>query len=230
MADNANELQIQSNTAPEKDVDISGGAMEDEMSRPAPVMTEGDDSVFYTEEEEIPQQILDSIWAPCSGEPIWPEKLNSVQMQNSGACSSDCSTGQMKASLEHECVAMQMEMKSKMENKANNASSTDTDVHDVTAANSRIQQSEELSTPPAVPLRVSALTEAAQMKERDESSTFLHCEAKETGLPGVGSVSLEDAEQEYMLDLACDSDGKPFNHLMHAKFTSITLKIVPQKD
>lgn len=157
MADITSGLEIQSDTAPEKKVDSSGGAQEDTASQPPLVMPEGDDSVFYSEGEEVPQHILDSIWAPRSGEPIWPEKLNSSH--NSGAQSSCHSVGLMEASSDPD-----REMESKMENKVNNTLSTDTDVHGETAANSRITHTEELSTPPAVPLRVS--TSAALMKER----------------------------------------------------------------
>lgn len=167
MADISSVLEIQSNTAPEQEADISGRAQEDSVSHLPLVMTEGDDSVFYSEEEEIPQQTLDSIWAPHSGEPIWPEKLNSApQIHNSGAQSSCQSIGLMEARDEHDSVAMLKEMESIIENKVNNASSSDTDVHGKTAANSRITHTEELSTPPVVPLRMSTPADIAQMKER----------------------------------------------------------------
>ncbi|MCI4378706.1 hypothetical protein PGIGA_G00218890 [Pangasianodon gigas] len=228
MADIASVLE--SNTAPEQEVDICGKAQEDTASQLPLVMTEGDDSVFYSEEEEIPQQILDSIWAPHSGEPIWPEKLNSAhQIHTSGAQSSCHSIGLMEASSEHDSVAMLKEMEGTSENKVNNASSTDTDVHGETAANSRIKHTEELSTPPAVPLRMSTPAEAAQMKERadtytDESSSFLPDEAGETELPGDSSVNLEEVEEEHGLDIACESNNKPFNHLMHAKYGTVSYR------
>lgn len=160
MADIESVLEIQSNTAPEKEVDKSRGAQEDTVN--PLVMTEGDDSVFYNQGEEVPQQILESIWAPCSGEPIWPEKLSAPQLHTLGAEPACHSTGLMEASLEHDSIAMLKEM----ENKVNNASSTDTDVHVETAANSRITDTEELLTPPVVPLRTSSPAEAAQKKER----------------------------------------------------------------
>lgn len=169
MEDIASVLEIQSNTSPEKEVDTSRGAQENTVSQPPLIMTKGDDSVFYSEGEEVPQQILDSIWAPRSGEPIWPEKLHSApQLHNSGAQSSCHNTGLMEASPEHDSSAILKEMESKMENKVNNASSTDTDVHSETAPNSRITHTEELSTSPVVPLRVSTPAEAdeAQMKKR----------------------------------------------------------------
>lgn len=163
MADITSALDIPSNTAPEKDVVISGGAQEDTVHQPPLLTTEGDDSVFYSKEEDVPQQILDSIWAPRSGEPIWPEKLHSaLQIHNSEAQSSCHNIGLIQASSEHDSVSMLKEM----ENKVNNASSTDTDVHGETAANDRITHTEELSMPPVVPPRASTPAEAAQMKER----------------------------------------------------------------
>lgn len=49
-------------------------------------------------------------------------------------------------------------------------------------------------------------------------------EARETGLPGVSSVSLEEVEQEYGLDVAPESDNKPFNHLKHAKYGTVSYR------
>ncbi|KAG7330901.1 hypothetical protein KOW79_004870 [Hemibagrus wyckioides] len=230
MADLASvhENENQSNTAPDQDI---CGRTEDTASQPALVITEGDDSVFYSEEEEIPQQVLDSIWAPHSGEPAWPEKLNSApQVHNSGAQAPSCHGIElMEASAELDNVAMLKEMESKMENKVNNASSTDTDVHGETADKSRIIHPEELSVPPVVLLRGSTPAGAAQMKERadsytDESSDFLPDESRETGLPEGSGVSLEDMEQEHGLDMMCDSDNKPFNHLMHAKYGTVSYR------
>lgn len=166
MADISSVLEIQSNTAPEKDVDKSRGVQEDTVSQPPLVMTEGDDSVFYNEGEEAPQQILESIWAPCSGEPVWPEKISAPQLHTSGAHPARHNIGLMEASSEHDGIAMLKEMDSKMENKVNNASSTDTDVHVEMAANSTITETEELLTPPVVPLRSSTPAEAAQIKEK----------------------------------------------------------------
>lgn len=161
MADIASVLENQSNAAP--DQDASGRAKEDTASHPCSVPLEGDDSVFYSEGEDIPQQTLDSIWAPRSGEPFWPEKLNSApQMYNSGAQASCHGIGLIEASSELDSVALLKEM----ENKVNNAPSTDTDVHVETVDNSRIEHSEELSVPPVVPLRGSTPAGAAQMKER----------------------------------------------------------------
>lgn len=48
-------------------------------------------------------------------------------------------------------------------------------------------------------------------------------EARETDLPSEGSVSLEEME-EYGLDLACESDKKPFNHLMHQKYGTVSYR------
>lgn len=167
MADISSVLEIQSNTTPDQEVDISGRAQEDSVSHLPLVMTEGDDSVFYSEGEEIPQQTLDSIWTPHSGEPMWPEKLNSGhQIHNSGAQSSCHSIGLMEASAEHDTVAMLKEMESIKENKVNNVSSSDTDEHGKTAANSRITHTEKLTTPPVVPIRVSTPADIARMKER----------------------------------------------------------------
>ncbi|KAK3568292.1 hypothetical protein QTP86_003151 [Hemibagrus guttatus] len=227
MADIASVHENQSNTAPDQDV---CGHKEDTASQPALVITEEDDSVFYSKEEEIPQQILDSIWAPHSGEPIWPEKLNSApQVHNSGAQASCHGIGLMETSTELDNGAMLKEMESKMENKVNNASSTDTDVHGETADNSRIIHPEELSVPPVVPLRGSTPAGAAQMKERadsytDESSDFLPEESRETGLPEESGVSLEDLEQEHGLDMMYDSDNKPFNHLAHTKYGTVSYR------
>lgn len=169
MADltSLHENENQSNTAPDQDV---CGRKEDTASQPALVITDGDDSVFYSEEEEIPQQVLDSIWAPRSGEPAWPEKLNSApQIHNSEAQASCHGTELMEASAELDNVGMLKEM----ENKVNNASSTDTDVHGETADNSRIIHPEELSVPPVVPLRGSTPDGAAQMKERGRKGLAL---------------------------------------------------------
>ncbi|KAF4087192.1 hypothetical protein AMELA_G00092970 [Ameiurus melas] len=228
MADITSVLDIQSNTAPEKDVDISGGARKDAV--PPLLKTEGDDSVFYSNEEEVPQQTLDSIWAPHSGEPIWPEKLHSaLQIHNSEDQSSCQRIGLMETSSEHDSVAMLKEMESKMENKVNNASPTDIDVHGETAANNRITHTEEISMPPVVPPRASTPAEAAQIKERadtntDDSSNLLPDEARETGCPGAGSVSLEEVEQQHWLDIACESNDKPFDHLMHAKYGTVSYR------
>ncbi|KAK2849797.1 hypothetical protein Q7C36_008580 [Tachysurus vachellii] len=228
MADIASVLENQSNAAP--DQDASGRAKEDTASQSCLVPLEGDDSVFYSEGEEIPQQTLDSIWAPRSGEPFWPEKPNSApQIYNSGAQASCHRIGLMEASSELDSVALLKEMESKMENKVNNTPSTDTDVHIETADNSRIKHSEELSVPPVVPLRGSTPAGAAQMKERadsytDESSDFLPDESRETGLPEASSGSLEEVEQEDGLDMMYDSNNKPFNHLMHTKYGTVSYR------
>lgn len=164
MADITSVLEIPRNPALEQEVDISGGDQQDKASLQSSGMTVGDDSVFYSEEEEVPQQVLDSIWALHSGEPNWPEKTNSSpQFHKSGAQSSFHGIGLMEASTEHDSVAMLKEVGIKIENKVNSASSTDTNVLGETAANSRIT---ELSTSPVVPLRVSTTAEAAHMKER----------------------------------------------------------------
>lgn len=167
MADISSMLEIQSNTAPEQEVAIGGEAQEDTTCQPSLVMTEGDDSVFYSEEDEVPQQILDSIWATPAKEPIWPEKLHSAPHIHISSCDS---IGLMEASSEHDSIAMLKEMESKMENKVNNVSCTDTDVNGGTAANSRITNTEELSTPSVVPLRESTPVETAQIMERGRKS------------------------------------------------------------
>ncbi|KAF5899669.1 uncharacterized protein DAT39_010609, partial [Clarias magur] len=159
MEDISSVLGIQRNTTPLKEVAISGRAKEDAKRQPPLIITEGDDSVFYSEGEEIPQQSIASIWAPCSGEPVWPEKLRA------GTQSSCHSIVLMEASSERDSGAMLKEMGSKMENKVNNASSTGTDVHGETASNSGITHAEELLVPPVVPLSVSTSDETAQLNE-----------------------------------------------------------------
>ncbi|XP_053353091.1 uncharacterized protein LOC128524519 [Clarias gariepinus] len=218
MEDISSVLEIQRNTTSEKEVDISGRAKEDAMRQPPLIITEGDDSVFYTEGEEISQQSIASIWAPCSGEPVWPEKLSS---ETQSSCHSIVL---MEASSEHDSGAMLKEMGSKMENKVNNASSTDTDVHGETASNRRITHAEELLVPPVVPLGVSTSDETAQIKERavtdtDESSSFLPDDAREAGVSGV-----EKVEQEHGLDVECKSNDKPFNHLTHPKYGTVSYR------
>lgn len=164
MADKASELDNPGNKAPVQEMDVSKRAQMNTASQPALVLTEGDDSVFYSEEEEIPQQIPDTIWAPHSGETNWLEKLNSApQIHNSGAQASCHGIGLMEASSKLDSVAMLKEMESKVENKVNNASSTDADVQGEAAANSRITHVEELLMPP---LRGSTPAGTAQMNER----------------------------------------------------------------
>ncbi|TSL54349.1 hypothetical protein Baya_6239 [Bagarius yarrelli] len=156
MADFASVFENQSNTATEQELDAGGQSKEDT-----------DDSVFYREDEEIPQQILDPVWAPRSGEPIWPEKLHSAPQIHISESQAACHGTELKdANFELDSVAVLQGMKRKMDKKLNE-SPTDTDVHNETAANSRkITHTEELSASPVEPLRASNPAEAAQMKER----------------------------------------------------------------
>ncbi|KAL7865373.1 hypothetical protein SRHO_G00106200 [Serrasalmus rhombeus] len=133
MAEIATALETESSTVLAPAVDISEGVtvealqtLEEPLGQAALVMTEGDDSVFYSEDEEIPQEV--SICVPHMSvgapEPVGPP--SSPQIQNSGAeelvQSLSHSTVLTEADSMHHSGAMLGEEERLMENKANHVS------------------------------------------------------------------------------------------------------------
>ncbi|XP_017546946.1 uncharacterized protein LOC108423856 [Pygocentrus nattereri] len=123
MAEIATALETESSTVLAPAVDISEGVtvealqtLEEPLGQAALVMTEGDDSVFYSEDEEIPQEV--------SSKPVGSP--SSPQIQNSGAeelvQSLSHSTVLREADSMHHSGAMLGEEERLMENKANHVS------------------------------------------------------------------------------------------------------------
>ncbi|XP_072541125.1 uncharacterized protein [Salminus brasiliensis] len=132
MADTARLLETESSTMLEPALDISGGVtlealqtLEEAVSQTALVMTEGDDSVFYSEDEEIPQEVsICDPWSVSEG-PTGPvEPQSSPQIQDSGAEELIHSSGLMESGSVHHGDVMQEEVGSLMESKINHVSSS----------------------------------------------------------------------------------------------------------
>ncbi|KAI4886553.1 hypothetical protein NFI96_027106 [Prochilodus magdalenae] len=108
MAETARVIEAESDTIPAPAVDVSGGitvealqALEEPVGQATLLMIEGDDSVFYSEDEEIPQEVFD--FAPQSvsvDSPGPAEPPPSPQIQSSGA-------EELVPSLSHSIVLME---------------------------------------------------------------------------------------------------------------------------
>ncbi|XP_036430022.1 uncharacterized protein LOC118810397 [Colossoma macropomum] len=178
-------LETESGTALAPAVDISKGVtvealqtLEKPLSQAALVMTEGDDSVFYSEDEEIPQKV--SICAPqymSVGPPGPVQPPSSPQIQNSGAeelvQSLSHSIVLMEADSTHHTGAMLEEEERLMENKVNHVSSL-VHVQETASKNSPVHNEEPLKVQCTVSARAEAAPVPIQHNKQIDKSILAH--------------------------------------------------------
>lgn len=181
MADTAGLIEAESCTMLEPALDISGGITLEALqtleeaaagSQAALVMAEGDDSVFYSEDEEIPQEV--SICAPRSVSvgPIGPvEPRSSAQIQDTGAeelaqSLNHSGTGLMESGCIYYSSAVQEEVEDIMESKTNHISSPSAHVPAVEAEAEAAL--EELSKPSTVPYAWSTRAQSAVLSVEEK--------------------------------------------------------------
>lgn len=182
MAEVARVVETASSPMPATAVDVSGGGTVEALqtlevtgSQAALVMTEGDDSVFYSEDEEIPQEMSICAPRPVSVGHTWlTQPQPSPEIQDSGGEEYEPLTqspGLMEAGSEHHSGAMAEDMENLMENQVNHASVPDQGVESETetASKNSTNYNEELAKSSKVHGAVSATDEAAQFPVRDRS-------------------------------------------------------------
>ncbi|KAG9271669.1 ermin-like [Astyanax mexicanus] len=185
MADTTRSLESESCAVLEPALDISGGITLEALqtleeaggSQTALVMTEGDDSVFYSEDEEIPQEVSVSDPRSVSLGPIGPlEPQSSPQILDLGAeelvQSLSHSTELMESGYMYYSGAEQEEVENIMESKINHISSS---AHVPAVEGETEAALEELLQPSTVPYawstrNESAVLSAEEKKQADNNS------------------------------------------------------------
>ncbi|XP_062862598.1 uncharacterized protein LOC134324628 isoform X2 [Trichomycterus rosablanca] len=215
---------LENDSTPEADMN-SDEALRDPVKQTALVLTDGDDSVFYSEEEEI---------------------------QHSGA---ENNSGLMELESVNDSSGVQEETRNPEENAVSHAPSTlsEVPVEMKNTSNREAGCTEELLKCPEMPLMMPAAddhpesqvedkmdlksstqsSESTQTRDRDESSISGPDEPPGFGaLDRLSDASLEEEpEQELDPDIQSESNNgmeatpdKPFNHLRHAKYGTVSYR------
>ncbi|XP_066497389.1 ermin-like isoform X2 [Hoplias malabaricus] len=174
MAEIVRALDTESSPILAPAVDISGGVtlealqtLEEAVSQAALAMTEGDDSVFYSEDEEIQQDVSICDSRPGSLGDAKPQEPQTLpQIQHPGG-------EDLAASSIHHSYASQKDTESLMENKMNHVSSSVQEMESeaITAPKNSPVHNEVLSKPAAVQCPVSARDEATPLLDQDKRHT-----------------------------------------------------------